>query len=240
MPGQSKPSYAKRLKAVSKVSEAVVSNLYLEDILRLITTLTAEIMDSKICSLSLLDEEKQELVIRATHFLSEEFCEGYTQKPNLKVGEGIAGQVVSKNQPQVILDVTKEKGYKYKEMAKKEGLVSMLCVPLCVKGRVIGVLTSYTSTPHKFYKGEIDVLTTVANQAAIAIENANLIVKTKIIQEELESRKVVEKAKGILMKQQDFSEEEAYKRIQKQAMNMRKSMREIAEAIILTKEIEGK
>ncbi len=238
MPGKSKLSYAQQLKAISKVSEAVVSNLYLEDILRLITTLTGEIMGSRICSLALLDEEKQELSIRATHFLSEEFCEGYTQKPNLKIGEGIAGQVVLKNQPQAVLDVTKEKGYKYKEMAKKEGLVSMLCVPLCVKDRVIGVLMSYTSMPHKFTKSEITTLTTVANQAAIAIENTNLIVKTKLIQEELETRKVIEKAKGILMKEQRFSEEEAYKRIQKQAMNMRKSMKEIAEAIILTKEIE--
>jgi AmiR/NasT family two-component response regulator len=100
-------------------------------------------------------------------------------------------------------------------------------------------LNSYTSSAHKFTKSEIDVLTTVANQAAIAIENANLMVKTKIIQEELETRKVVEKAKGILMKDRGFSEEDAYRKIQQQSMNMRKSMREIAEAIILTKEIEN-
>ncbi|MEW6618596.1 MAG: GAF and ANTAR domain-containing protein [bacterium] len=240
MESPSKLSYAKRLKAVSKVSEAIVSNLYLEDILRLITTVTAEVMSSKICSLMLLDEEKQELVIRATHSISKEFYEAYNQKPNLKIGEGIAGKVVKENRPITVLDVTKEKDYKYKEMAKKEGLVSLVCVPLCVKGKVIGALTSYTSTPHKFTKSEIDTLTTVANQSAVAIENANLMVKTKIIQEELETRKLVEKAKGILMKERRLSEEEAYRRIQHQSMNMRKSMREIAEAIILTKEIEKK
>jgi len=106
---QSRPSYAKRLKAVAKVSEAIVSNLYLEDILGLITTVTAEVMGSKICSLMLLDEEKQELVIRATHSISQEFYEAYSQKPNLKVGEGIAGRVVKENQPKVVLDVTQEK-----------------------------------------------------------------------------------------------------------------------------------
>ncbi|MEW6103166.1 MAG: GAF and ANTAR domain-containing protein [bacterium] len=233
-----KPSYAKQLKAVSKVSEAIVSNLYLEDILRLITTVTVEVMGSKICSIMLVDEEKQELVIRATHSISKEFYEAYNQKPNLKIGEGIAGKVVKENRAITVLDVTCEKDYKYKEMAKKEGLISLLCVPLCVKGKVIGALTSYTSVPHKFTKSEIDTLTTVANQAAIAIENANLMVKTKLIQEELETRKLVEKAKGILMKERRLSEEEAYKRIQHQSMNMRKSMREIAEAIILTKEIE--
>ncbi|MBU0567737.1 GAF and ANTAR domain-containing protein [bacterium] len=233
-----RPSYAKRLKAVSKVSEAIVSNLYLEDILSLITTVTAEVMGSKICSLMLLDEESRELVVRATHSISEEFYEAYNQKPNLKTGEGIAGKVVEENCPRVVADVTKEKDYKYKEMARKEGLVSLLCVPLSVKGKVIGALTSYTSSVHKFAQSEIDILTTVANQAAMAIENANLMVKTRIIAEELETRKLVEKAKGVLMKDRGFSEDEAYKRIQQQSMNRRKSMREIAEAIILTKEIE--
>ncbi|MEW5768631.1 MAG: GAF and ANTAR domain-containing protein [bacterium] len=240
MPRSSRPSYAKRLKAISKVSEAIVSNLYLEDILRLITTVTAEVMGSRICSLMLLDEEKQELVVRATNSISKEFYEAYNQKPNLKIGEGIAGKVAQENHPRIVADVTKEKDYKYKEMARKEGLVSLLCVPLSVKGKVIGVLTSYTSFPHKFTQSEVDVLTTVANQAAVTIENADLMVKTRIIQEELETRKLIEKAKGILMKEQGFSEEEAYRRIQQQSMNMRKSMREIAEAILLTKEIEGR
>jgi signal transduction protein with GAF and PtsI domain len=234
-----KLSYAKQFKAVSMISEAIVSSLYLEDILRLITTVTAEVMASRICSLMLLDEEKQELVVRATHSISKEFYEAYNQKPNLKIGEGIAGKVVIENVPRIVLDVTQEKDYKYKEMAKKEGLVSMLCVPMCVKGNVIGVLTSYTSSLHRFAKSEIETITTVSNQAAIAIENANLMVKTRIIQEELETRKLVEKAKGILMKNKGFLENEAYKKIQHQSMNLRKSMREIAEAIILADEIGG-
>jgi len=85
---------------------------------------------------------------------------------------------------------------------------------------------------------EVDVLTTVANQAAIAIENTELMVKTRVIQEELESRKLVERAKDILMQRLGLSGEEAYRRIQRQSMNIRKSMREVAEAIILTREIE--
>ena len=133
----------------------------------------------------------------------------------------------------VVYDISKEPEYKYKDIAKKEGLRSLLCVPLSVKGRIIGVLNNYTSQPHKFTKQEIDVLTSVANQAAIVIENAELMVKTRVIQEELETRKCVEKAKGILMKEQGLSEEEAFKKIQRQSMDTRRSMREIAEAIIL-------
>jgi AmiR/NasT family two-component response regulator len=85
---------------------------------------------------------------------------------------------------------------------------------------------------------EVDVLTAVANQAAIAIENTELMVKTRVIQEELEARKLVERAKDILMQRLELSGEEAYRRIQRQSMNSRRSMREVAEAIILSREIE--
>ncbi|MFH1790816.1 MAG: ANTAR domain-containing protein, partial [Candidatus Omnitrophota bacterium] len=78
---------------------------------------------------------------------------------------------------------------------------------------------------------------TVANQAAVAIENTELMVKTKIIQEELESRKKVEKAKGILMKDQKISEDEAYNLIRRSSMDKRVHMKEIADAIILSHEI---
>ena len=222
-------SHAKQFEALSKVSRSITSNLYLEDILKLIVTVSAEIMNSKICSLSLLDEKTNTLVLKATQSMSE----AYNKKPPLKLGEGIAGKAAKENKPITIYDISKEPEYKYKDIAKKEGLKSLLSVPLSVKGRVIGVLNNYTSKPHKFLNEEIDILTTVANQAAIVIENSELMVKTKVVQEELETRKIVEKAKGILMKGQGFSEEEAFKKIQRQSMDSRRSMREIAEAIIL-------
>lgn len=227
-------SYLKHLEAISKVSQAITSNLYLEDILKLIVTVTAEVMNSKICSLMLLDQSKKELVIRVTQSISEE----YNKKPNLKLGEGIAGRVALENKPKTVYDVTKEPEYKNQEIAQKENLRSLLCMPLSVKGKVIGVLNLYTSKPHKFTQNEINVLNTVAGQAAITIENTQLLVKSKIAEEELETRKAVERAKGILMKEQNLNEDEAFRKIQKQSMNTRKSMRQIAEAIILAKELE--
>jgi len=230
-----RPSYVEKIEALSKISKAISSDLYLEDILRLIVTVTAQVMNSKICSLMLLDEKDEKLIIRATQSISEE----YNKKPPLQVGEGIAGKVVKESRPIAVFDVMERTEYKYKDIAKKEGLKSLLCVPLSVKGRTIGVINCYTSRPHKFSKMEIDVLTTVANQAAIAIENTELMVKTRVIQEELEARKLVERAKDILMQRLGLSGEEAYRRIQRQSMNTRKSMREVAEAIILSREIEN-
>jgi signal transduction protein with GAF and PtsI domain len=191
-------------------------------------------MKSKICSLWLVDERDKALKIRATQSMSEE----YLKERSLKLGEGVVGYVAQENRPMMIYNVLKEPRYKEKELASKEGLVSMLSVPMSVKDKVIGVINCYTSSPHRFTKSEIEVLTTVANQAAIAIENAGLIVKAKIIEDELISRKLVERAKGILMKEQHLSEEEAFRRLQKKSMDLRKSMREIAEAVILANQIQ--
>ncbi|OIO38372.1 MAG: histidine kinase [Candidatus Omnitrophica bacterium CG1_02_49_10] len=226
-------SYARTLKAISEVSETITSDMLLEDILRLIVTVTAGVMDSKICSLMLLDEDKKELVIRATQSVSDI----YNKKPNVKLGTGISGKVAASGKPITVTDVKTDERYLNRDVARKEKLCSLLCMPLKVKGKTIGVLNNYTSKPHKFTKAEIDTLTTVASQAAIAIENAGLMVKTKVIQEELESRKIVERAKGILMKEQALSEEEAFRKMQKYSMNNRKSMREVAEALILTYQI---
>jgi GAF domain-containing protein len=126
--------------------------------------------------------------------------------------------------------------FKEKELARRMGLVSMLSMPMRVKDRVIGVINCYTSHPHAFSDLQMNVLTAVANQAAVAIEKTELIVQTKVIQEELERRKIIERAKDLLMKRFELSGEESYRWLQKRSMNTRKSMREVSEAVLLTME----
>ncbi len=229
-PNMANMTFTEQLKALSKISKAITSDLYLEDILRLIVTVTAELLNSNICSLMLVDEKTGTLIVRATQSISEE----YNKKSPLKIGEGIAGKVAKENKPFVAKDVLKDKDYKHKDIARKEGLCSLLCVPLSVRGKVIGVINCYTSKPYQFSEAEIDVLTTIANEAAVAIENTELMVKTKVIQEELETRKRIERAKGILMRDEGLNEEQGYLKIRKYSMDNRKTMREVAEAIILS------
>jgi two-component system sensor histidine kinase HydH len=166
-----KNTKSKEINALLEISKAIASDLYLEDVLRLIVTVTANLMDSKICSLWILDEKDQKLKLKATQSISEE----YLKERSLAMGEGVVGHVALRNHPMAILNVIKEPLYKEKELAKKEGLVSMLSVPMCIKDRVIGVINCYTSYPHPFSKSEEEMLTTVANQAAICIENSGLM-----------------------------------------------------------------
>lgn len=232
----SEETYDRYIKAITEISKAITSDRYLEDILKLIVMVTAKVTEVDICSLWLVEEgEKGKRArLKATQAIDPD----YVQDRVLDMNEGVVGFVVSKNKPLIIADVLKEPRFKEKEMAKKLGLVSMLSVPMHVKeDKVIGVLNCFTTKPHNFSEIELNLTTTVANQAAVAIFNTELMVKTKVIQEELEVRKLVERAKDVLMRQRNMGGEQAYRWIQKRSMDLRKSMRQISEAILLSNEL---
>ncbi|MDD3345759.1 MAG: GAF and ANTAR domain-containing protein [Candidatus Omnitrophica bacterium] len=228
--------YVKQIEAISKVANLITSGMYLEELLRLVVQVTAEVMSSKISSLMLLDPDKKELIVKATQSISE----AYNKKPNIPLGEGIAGEAARDNKLVCVPDVKEDERYLNQDVARKEGLCSLVCVPLAVKGRVIGVLNCYTSKKHRFSKNELDLLVALANQAAIAIENAELDLRARSAEEALTTRKLIERAKDIISQDANILPSEAYRLIQKQSMNMRKSMREVAEAIILAKDIKTK
>ena len=225
---------ALQLDTLSQVSETVASNRLLEEVLQLIVAMTAQMMNSKICSIMLVDEPTGELRIAATQSLSE----AYRRKPPLTIGQSMSGRAVKEQQPVYVPNVTLEGGYFYRDLAKQEGLCSLLSVPMMTKDKANGVINSYTSTFHVFTPEEVKTLQAIANQAAVAIEHTRLMEKSFEMQEALEVRKLVERAKGYLMESRKLSETEAFRLIQRQSMNLRKSMREIAEAIILAEELQ--
>ncbi len=225
---------ALQVETLSQVSETVASNRLIKDVLQLLVSMTAQMMNSKICSIMLLDEASGELRIAATQSLSEQ----YRRKPNLKIGQGISGRAVKDRRPIIVLDVVTDRDYMYPDMAKKEGLCSLVSVPMMVREKALGVINSYTSIPHVFTGEEVKLLQAIANQAAIAIEHTTLIEKSHEMQEALAVRKIMERAKGYLMRSKKLTEEEAFKLIQRQSMDFRKSMREIAEAVLLAGELD--
>jgi two-component system, response regulator PdtaR len=223
----------RRYKLLYEVSQAIVSNRYLEEILLLVVSLTAELMHSKVCSLMLLDEEEQELTIKATQSLSEH----YRTKPPVHVGESVSGRAVQERRPIAVLDVTQDKDYKYPEIARAEGLKSLVSVPMMTKDRVVGVLNCYTTEQRSFTKGEVKILVGVASQAALAIENTKLLAEKVQAVESLKARKKIERAKGILAKRSKITEAKAYRLIQTKSMEKRKPLKDIAEAILASDDL---
>jgi signal transduction protein with GAF and PtsI domain len=224
------------LKALMDISRAVTSDLYLEEILKLIVMVTAKVTGVEICSLWLIDETAAPPVVRlkATQAIDSD----YIHDRSLGLDEGVVGHVASRGKPLMVADVTAEPRFKEKDMARKLGLVSMLGVPLAIRGgKVIGVLNCFTARRHTFSETEVNLISTVANQAAAAILNTELKLKAQLIKEELETRKRVERAKEILMRRRSMTGPDAFRWIQKRSMDSRKSMREVAEAILLSEDL---
>jgi signal transduction protein with GAF and PtsI domain len=126
---------AAHLSTVAEVSKTITSNLFLDEILQLAVAATAQTMNFRIVALMLVDEDKQELVLKAVQSTSRD----YAKKPNLPLGEGITGKAMETGRVVTVLDVKKSPEYKLVDVARREGLTSLACVPLKVRGRIIGV-----------------------------------------------------------------------------------------------------
>lgn len=228
--------YEDYILALTDISRAITSDLYIEDLLKLIVMVTAKVISVEICSLWLINESENppKIRLKATQSIAPE----YVKDRALNLTEGVVGYVAGRKKPLVLKDVLRSRRFKEKDMARKLGLVSMVGIPLQTKEeKVIGVLNCFTCEPREFSDTDVNLLTAVANQAAVAILNTELMVKTRVIQEELAARKKIEIAKEVLMHQRRITGEKAYAWMRRHSMNSRKSLLEVAEAIILSHEI---
>ncbi len=177
--GYQAASAINRLGAISEVARTITGSPYLEEILQLLVNITAQQFEYTVCSVRLLDERSNELVLRATQATDK----AYQRKRAIKLGESIAGRAIATNQPVLVLDVQEERDYIGHDLAREQGLRSMICVPLEVQGRPVGVMSCYTNEVRLFPEDEVKALETIAKQAALSIENAKLQVRTTLMQE---------------------------------------------------------
>lgn len=165
------------LRTLAQVSETVTSPLFLDEMLGIVSEMAAQIMDASVCHIYLLDEASSTLQRHTGHGSQAGFL------PHVPLNQGIMGQVASGGLPLYVPDLAHEPAFEEQAWAQEAGLVSLLAVPLSVRDRVIGVLNCYTTKQHEFSDKERTLLLTLANQTALAIENANLITNTAVVRE---------------------------------------------------------
>ncbi len=168
-----------RLGALSEVSKTIATSPYVEEILQLLVNLTAQQFNYRVCTVRLLDENRGELVLRATQAPAK----AYQRKRAIKLGESIAGRAIAENRPIIVRDVLVEEDYIGHDLAVEQGLRSMICVPMTMQSKPIGVLSCYTSEVHDFTPDEIKALETLSKQAAVSIAHAKLQVRNTLMQE---------------------------------------------------------
>ena len=159
-----------RLAALYEVGSAIACSLNQRELLDRILEVACEVMGARICTLRLLDEATKELRLAANRGM------GRYSKP-LKVGDSIVGRAVQERRAYAVTDIS-QSPYKNSDLARRMGLKSLLSVPMVVRDFCVGGLTVYSVGGREYDEGDVRLLTALASQAAVAIQNAQLFRET--------------------------------------------------------------
>lgn len=172
---------ARLFESLANVSRTINSTLNLDDALKVVTAEACVLMRAKMCSLMMLDDSHEWLDLRASYGAGD----AYLSKPRLSLSESLLGVVVRRKKPMQVENVQISTRYQNVEVAREEGLVSLLSVPLLFAGQTIGTLSVYTGQPYNFSNEEIRILSALAELSAIAIEKARLYERIVDVEEQL-------------------------------------------------------
>ena len=229
-----------QIDLLHQTSKIVSSGLILDEMLKELIRLTAEVTACDACLVYLVEPEG-EIVLRASQ-LPHTLEIGSIR---MKLGEGITGWVAEhKSVVALSAKASGDKRFKNFPALVEDTFEAFLSVPLVTGGNVIGVINIHHRKPHAHTPEQVALLSFMGEQMGGAIarsrvfeENVRLQEETLEMKRQLEARKLVERAKGILQSKYSLTEEEAYLRLRGESRRLRRPMRDLAEAIILAEDI---
>jgi uroporphyrinogen-III synthase len=233
-----------QIDLLHRISNIVSSDLCLDEQLGEIIGLTVQVTACDACLAYLIEADSGEIVLRASQ-VPHKAALGTLR---MKIGEGVTGWV-AEHQSVVALSSNAAADHRFKRFPAliEDTYEAFLSVPLLNKGSVIGVINVHHRGRHEHTPEEIGLLTFVGEQMGQAIsksvleeENARLQEETDEMKRQLETRKLVERAKGILQQRYSLTEEDAYLRLRNESRRLRRPMRDLAEAIILAEDVSRK
>ncbi len=160
------------LESYQNICKAISPSLSLEEVLNLIVTNVVSVMNVKASMVRLLNRATNKLEVAAYHGLSEAYVNKGPVGSDASIEDALAGKAVS------VYDIQSDPNASYRKEASSEGIRSILSVPLRIHDEVIGVLRMYTVEPVKYTGEDLKFVTAIAEQAAIAINNARLFERT--------------------------------------------------------------
>jgi signal transduction protein with GAF and PtsI domain len=177
-----------------------------------------------------------ELVLRASKNPHPEAID----RLKIRIGQGITGWVAEHREPVAIPEkAAEDPRFQFFHELPEDSYEAFLSVPILSRGRVVGVINLQHKEHHVYRRREIRMISSIGFLVGAEIEMARLEEANLTLAEQLQTRKVVERAKGILQRDLGLNEEQAYLTLQRQSRQKRKPMKEIAEAIVLSDEVKG-
>jgi signal transduction protein with GAF and PtsI domain len=223
-----------------RTSRIVSSGLSISDMLQELVAITVEVTGCDACLVYLPDHETGDIVLRASQLPHD----AELGAVRLNLGEGVAGWVAQhKSAVALSSHAFSDPRFKHFTTLIEDTYEALVSVPLVGGGEVIGVLNVHHREPHEHTPEEISLLCFLGEQMGGAIAYSALVernIKLKrealLVRQQLEERKIVERAKGVLQQRFELSEEEAYQRLREESRRLRRSIREVSEAVLL---VEG-
>jgi len=227
-----------------RVSRIVSSELSLQEMLGEILGLAAQITGCDACLVFLFEEPTREFVLRAS-LIPHSAEVGHLR---LKMDEGLTGWVAEHLAPVALTEnASADPRFRILPTLIEDTYEAFLSVPVMHKGKTIGVVNVHHRERHEHTRAEIETISFIGEQMGGAIstslleeENARLAAETEEMKRQLETRKAVERAKGILQRRQNLTEEEAYLRLRNESRRLRRPMKDLADAIILAEDLSRK
>jgi uroporphyrinogen-III synthase len=218
------------LDFLHEIGSRMAASSSLRTVLRRIMDFAGAIVKCDSCFVYVL--ENDELILRASKNPHPEEVDHL----RLGLGEGITGWVAKNKQPvAVACNAFQDSRFQFFNELPEDRYEAFLSVPILCRGQLVGVMNLQNREPHSYTRREIRLLSTIGFFVGAEIEMARLEEKSSQLSEELEARKIIERAKGILQRELKVSEEEAYLTLRRQSRMLRKTMKEVSQTIILEK-----
>jgi len=219
--------------ALHEIGRQIAAADHVHEVLDRVLDFTVELVKCDSCFIYVLSGS--ELVLRASKNPHADLVD----RLKLRLGEGIAGWVAEQREPVALSkSAFKDPRFRFCDELPEDNYEALLSVPLMSRGRVVGVMNLQHRQPHVHSRRQVRLISTIGFLVGAEVEMARLEAENANLSEKLETRKLVERAKGILQRELHLDEEQAYLALQRQSRQKRKPMKEIAEAIVLSDEIK--
>lgn len=226
------PDVSDDIDLLHEIGSRIASADPLHGVLARVVEFISSVVSCDSCFIYVLDGDA--LVLRASKTPHPDVVDRLT----LRVGQGITGWVAEHRQPVAVgRHAFEDPRFQTFNELPEDRYEAFLSVPVVSRGKLVGVINLQHSRPHEHSRREIQVISTIGFLVGAEIEMARLEVENTQLSERLETRKIVDRAKGILQRDLGITEEEAYLTIQRQSRQRRKTKKEIAEAIVLGDEL---